>query len=232
VIHVKRIAPLIFLALTSLTFADPLTFTGHGDISGPPFPTSSIALEVRRADGTPLQGLYISLPSASSGSGVDVGITSGGFTAHFDSSKVEPYDFPGQYSQRFDGIDPGGDHAHSSVLGQTFNSSAFEALIQLDLPPDAPEEHLYYLLRGQIMPDQPITFTNVSIIPSPVGYFDLNLAFSSDGPVSGDPVVHIDLSGSTTPLPEPSILFATAIVGFLACRRGPFSHSPRPALIG
>ncbi len=218
-IHLQRIPPLILLALTSLTFADPLTFTGHGDTFGPPFPTDSIALTVRSDAGTPLQALYISVPTASSGSGLDLGVTSGGPTAHLGTSKLELYDFPGAYSQRFDGLDPGGDHAQSSVLSQTFNSNAFEALIRLDLPPDAPEEHLYYALRGHIAPDQPITFSSVSIVSSPQGYFDLNLSFSPTGPISSDPVVQIDLAGSTTPIPEPSILLAAAIVALLAAPR-------------
>jgi len=217
--HLKRIPPVILLALTSLTFADPLTFTGHGDTFGPPFPTDSIALQARSADGTPLQALYMSIPTASSGSGLDLGVTSGGPTAHLNSSKLEVYDYPGAYSQRFDGLDPGGDHAQSAVLSQTFNANAFEALIRLDLPPDSPEEHLYYALRGRIGPDQPITFSSVYVISSPQGYFDLNLSFSISGDISSDPVVQIDLSGSTTLIPEPSILFAAAIVALLAGSR-------------
>src|SRR5438445_6998847 len=67
--YLQRIPPLILLALTSLTFADPLIFTGHGDTFGPPFPTDSIALQVRSADGSPVQALYVSIPTASSGSG-------------------------------------------------------------------------------------------------------------------------------------------------------------------
>ncbi|HEV8293286.1 MAG TPA: hypothetical protein VGP94_15225, partial [Tepidisphaeraceae bacterium] len=168
--QLRKIPPLILLALTSLTLADPLTFTGHGDTFGPPFPTDSIALTVRSAEGTPLQALYLSIPTASSGSGLGLGITSGGSIAHLDTSKLEIYDYPGAYSQRFDGVDPGGGHAQSTVLGQTFNSNAFEAFIQVDLPPDAPEEHLYYALRGHINPDQPVTFSSVSVSSSPQGY--------------------------------------------------------------
>jgi hypothetical protein len=225
--QLQRIPPLILLALTSLTFADPLTFTGHGDTFGPPFPTDSIALQARSADGTPLQALYMSIPTASSGSGLDLGVTSGGPTAHLNTSKLEVYDYPGAYSQRFDGLDPGGDHAQSSVLSKTFNSNAFEALIRLDLPPDSPEEHLYYALRGHINPDQPITFSNVSVISSPQGYFDLNLSFSAAGDISSDPVVQIDLSGSNTILPEPSILLAVVVVALLAGSRRSRYHSPR-----
>ncbi|HEV8377553.1 MAG TPA: hypothetical protein VGP99_01790 [Tepidisphaeraceae bacterium] len=210
---------MILLALTSFTFADTLTFTGHGDTFGPPFPTDSIALTVRNDAGTPLQALYITIPTASPDSGLNLSITSGGPTAHFNTANLENYDFPGRYAQRFDGLDPSGNHDQSSVLSQIFTSSSFEALIQFDLPPDAPEGHLYYLLRGRIGEGQPITFSSVYVIPSPQGYFDLDLSFSPTGPLSSDPVVQIDLLGSTTPFPEPSICFPAAIVALLAAPR-------------
>jgi len=223
----RRIPAVIVLALASLTFADSLIFTGHGDTTGPPFPTDAIALQARSGDGTPLQALYISIPSASPESGLDLDVTSGGFTGHLNASKLENYDFPGGYAQRFDGLDPSGNHAQSSVLSQIFSSTAFEALIQVDLPPDAPENHLYYALRGHIAPDQPITFSNVSVIPSPQGYFDLNLSFSTSGAIATDQVIQVDLSGSTTPIPEPSVLFFTAMVALLAVARRGRYHSPR-----
>ena len=221
------IPPVIVLALASLTFADPLTFTGHGETFGPPFPTDAIALQARSGDGTPLQALYISVPSASPQAGLNLGITSGGFTGHLIGSKLENYDFPGGYAQRFDGLDPSGKHAQSSVLSQVFSSTAFEALIQVDLPPDAPENHLYYALRGHIAPDQPITFSNVSVISSSQGYFDLNLSFSTTGAISTDQVIQIDLSGSTTLIPGPSILLITPILALLAAARRSRYHSPR-----
>jgi hypothetical protein len=226
VIQLQKLPPLILLALTSLTSADPLIFTGHGEIVGPPFPTSAVALQARNEAGAPLQALYITIPMASPESGLSVNITSGSFTAHLDASKLEIYDFPGEYSQRFDGIDPGGQHVPSTVLSQAFNSIAFEAVVQVDLPPDSPEEHLYYALRGRIAEGQPITFSNVSVIASAQGYFDLNLSFSQTGPSESDPVLQIDLTGSTTPVPEPSI-FLAAIVTLLAAPRRIRYHSPR-----
>ena len=225
--HLTRIATLIPLALTSLTLAEPVIFTGHGEIIGPPFPTSSIALETRRDDGTPLQGVYVSLPTASSGSGLDVSVDSGGFVGHFDSSKLENYDYPGAYAQRFDGVDPRGSHDPSTVLGLLYDSSSFEALIRFDLPANSPEEHLYYSLRGQIFPDQPLTFSNVSVISSPQGYFDLNLSFSIDGTILDEPVIQIDLIGSTTPLPEPLLLGVAALAALIAAARKGGYHSPR-----
>jgi len=219
VIHRKILPLLILLALTSFTFADPLIFTGHGDTFGPPFPTDSISLQARSTDGTPLQALYMSVPTASSGSGLAFGVASGGSIAHLNHTKLENFDFPGAYAQRFDGVDPGGDHDQSSVLGETFSSDHFEILVQFDLPPDSPEEHLYYALRGHINPDQPVTFSSVYVIPSPQGYFDLNLSFIPTGDISNDPVVQIDLFGSTTPFPEPSILLIGAIAALLAASR-------------
>ena len=225
--YLKGIPPLILLALAAITFAEPVIFTGHGEIIGPPFPTSSIALETRRDDGTPLQGVYVSLPTASSGSGLAVSVDSGGFVGHFDSSKLENYDYPGAYAQRFDGVDPGGSHDPSTVLGLLYDSSSFEALIRFDLPANSPEEHLYYSLHGQIFPDQPFTFSNVSVISSPQGYFDLNLSFSVDGAILDEPVIQMDLVGSTTPFPEPSILGVAALAALLAAARKGGYHSPR-----
>jgi hypothetical protein len=220
VTYQKTIPPLILLALASLASADPLIFTGHGDTFGPPFPTDAIALQVRLSDGTPLQALYISIPSASPDTGLDLAVTSGGFIGHLDVRKLENYDFPGAYSQRFDGLDPGGDHAQSTVLSQTFSSTAFQALIQFDLPPDSPEQHLYYTLAGEIGPDQPLTFSNVSLVSSPQGYFDINLAFSTTDSISTEfPVVQINLTGSSTPVPEPHTLFVAALSALLAAGR-------------
>ena len=225
--HLKNLPPLIFLALTSLVSADATIFTGHGDTFGPPFPTDSIALTVRNDGGTPLQALFISIPDASADSGLGLAVTSGGLTAHLNTSKLENYDFPGHYAQRFDGVDPGGAHSHSTVLGSIFNSNAFEALIQFDLSPDSPEEHLYYVVRGQVAPDQPIAFSNVSVTASLQGYFDLNLSFLPSGEISPAPVVQIDLVGSTSPLPEPSLLLSGSITALLAANRRSRYHSPR-----
>jgi len=226
VINSKKLPPLILLALASLASADPTIFTGHGDTFAPPFPSDSIALTVRNDGGTPLQAIFISIPTASPDSGVGMEVTSGGFIAHLNTSKLENYDFPGHYAQRFDGIDPAGTHSHATVLGSTFNSDAFEASIQFDLAPDSPEEHLYYVLRGHIAPDQPITFYNVSATASPQGYFDLNLIFLPSGDISPAPVVQIDLVGSTSPLPEPATLLGGAIALLAATRRIRY-HSPR-----
>jgi len=226
VTHRKILPPLILLALASPTLADPLTFTGHGDTFGPPFPSDFIAIDGRSADGILLQSLYMSIPTASSGSGLDLGVSSGGSVAHLNVSKLESYDFPGAYAQRFDGVDPGGDHARSSLLGRTFTSDSFEAFIRFDLPVGSPEEHLYYTLRGQIAPDQPIAFSGVSVIPSPQGYFDLNLSFITTGVVADNSVVLIDLSASNTASPEPSNLLFAAVAALLAARRRSRYHLP------
>ena len=226
--HLKFLPPLVLLALASLASADATIFTGHGDTFGPPFPTDSIALTVRNDGGTPLQALFISIPNATpDSSGAGMSVTSGGLTAHLITSKLENYDFPGQYAQRFDGIDPGGTHSHPTVLGSVFNSSAFEVSVQFDLAAGSPEEHLYYALRGQIAPDQPISFYNVSATASPQGYFDLTLILLADGAPSDAPVVQLDLVGSNSPLPEPSILLGAPIVALLAARRNRGYHSPR-----
>ena len=217
--HLKNLPPLALLALVSLASADSTIFTGHGDTFGPPFPTDSIALTVRNDGGTPLQAIFMSIPNATPDSGAGMSVTSGGLTAHLITSKLENYDFPGQYAQRFDGIDPGGTHSHPTVLGSAFNSNAFEVSVQFDLAPDSPEEHLYYALRGQIAPDQPISFYNVSATASPQGYIDLNLIFLPDGDLTAAPIVQIDLVGSNTQLPEPSILLSAPIVALLAARR-------------
>lgn len=214
--HLNLAGLLSILALCSLASADPLIFTGHGETDGPPFPTSSVAIQVRDETGTPLQALYINIPTATSGSGLNLTGDSGGPVAHINNSKLEIYDFPGQYSQRFDGLDPGGDHARSTVLANVFNSGQFDVQVQLDLPPDSPYEHLYYDIRGRIGPDQPITFYSVSAVASPEGFFDLNLSFLQSGDLSTDPVVQIDILGSTTAFPEPSALVAAVLAALLA----------------
>ena len=224
--HLKILPPLVLLALASLASADATIFTGHGDTFGPPFPTDTIGLTVRNDGGTPLQAIIVSLPEASANSGAGMSITSGGLTAHLITSKLENYDYPGEYAQRFDGIDPAGTHSHPTVLGSIFNSGSFEASLQFDLSPDSPEQHLYYVLRGQIFPDQPVSFSNVSLTASPQGYIDLKLVLLPNGQILDAPVVQLDLVGSNAPLPEPSMILIP-ILALLAASRVSRYHSAR-----
>src|SRR5881394_3891890 len=66
--HLISLLPII--ALSSLTLAAGVTFSGVDQSSGPPFPTAPITLDVIGAAGDPIQTLLVSIPSASPGAGL------------------------------------------------------------------------------------------------------------------------------------------------------------------
>jgi len=207
-----KLALLLAPAFASITIAAPLNFYGEFSTSGPPFPSLSLLFPVTAAGSSPIQFLSIPLTGASSG-GLAIHASADGPLIHIEHSNLETYDFPGSYSQRFDGIDPSGERSHSSVLGQVFNDRSFEALIQVDLSPNAPEDHLYYTIQGHINPNQPVTFAAVNVIPSPEGFFDLNIDLTSTGGIFDhtQSVIEMDLSGNTL-IPEPASFSALVLL--------------------
>jgi hypothetical protein len=203
--HLILLLPII--TLSSFALAAGVTFSGVNEGSGPPFPSAPITLDVIGASGDPLQTLLVSIPTASAGAGLGFHAFGSDTLGKFDAFKLENYDFPGQYAERFDGVDPAGGRHPALLLSQSFDSTSFQMLVGVDLPANPPENHLYYTLSGSIYPTQPMTFSNFSALASPDGYFQINFTFSASGPLTPNrPVLLMDMRGTTTPLPEPAAL--------------------------